>query len=116
MAAYARGSADVARAAHGQLLSGGAPRGGKMNSLERLETYLASIRRRLRTLILTRAAAVTLTSILVITAGAAWWLSRNDFARSGVVTARVLLALLLCVTLAAAFYWPRRLALNDGSQ
>ena len=68
-----------------------------MTSRERLESYLASLRRRLRTDILVRAGAAAAVGTLLITCVAVWLFNRQGFAASISVSARVMLVLLLTV-------------------
>ena len=68
-----------------------------MTSRERLDSYLASLRRRLRTDIYVRAGAVAALGTLLITCAAVWLFNREGFASSVAVSARVILALLLAL-------------------
>lgn len=88
-----------------------------MTSRERLESYLASLRRRLRTDIFVRAGATFALGTLLITCAAVWLFNREGFAPSVAVTARVVLAVLLAVVAVLLVWLPlRRLARGDGSQ
>ena len=88
-----------------------------MTSRERLETYLATLRRRLRTDILVQAGAAAAVGTLLITCIAAWLFNREGFAASIAVSTRVILALLLAGVAVLLLWLPlRRLARDDGSK
>jgi hypothetical protein len=88
-----------------------------MTSRERLESYLASLRRRLRTDIYVRAGAAAAAGTLLITCGAVWLFNRQGFAASIAVSARAILALLLTVVAVLMLWLPlRRLRRDDGSR
>ena len=88
-----------------------------MTSRERLETYLASLRRRLRTDIFVRAGAAAAVGTLLITCLAVWLFNRQGFASSIAVSTRVILALLLAGVAVLLVWLPlRRLARDDGSK
>src|SRR5688572_4267022 len=88
-----------------------------MTSRERLESYLASLRRRLRTHIYVRAGAAAAVGTLLITCAAVWLFNREGFASSVAVSARVILVLLLAVVAVLLLWLPlRRLARDDGSR
>jgi hypothetical protein len=88
-----------------------------MTSRERLESYLASLRRRLRTDIFVRAGAAAAVGTLLITCVAVWLFNREGFASSIAVSARVILALLLAVVAVLMLWLPlRRLRRDDGSR
>ena len=57
-----------------------------MSARERLESYLDSLRTRLRTHIYGRAAAIALAGVLAITAFTVWTLHQQEFAPAIVVT------------------------------
>jgi len=88
-----------------------------MTSRERLESYLASLRRRLRTDIFVRAGAAAAMGTLLVTCIAVWLFNREGFASSITVSARVILAALLAVVAVLLVWLPlRRLARDDGSK
>jgi hypothetical protein len=88
-----------------------------MTSRERLDSYLASLRRRLRTDIYMRAGAAAAVGTLLITCIAVWLFNREGFASSIAVSARVLLVLLLAVVVVLLLWLPlRRLSRDDGSK
>lgn len=88
-----------------------------MTSRERLESYLASLRRRLRTDILVQAGAAAAVGTLLITCVAVWLFNRQSFAASIAVSARVLLIALLALVAVLLLWLPlRRLARDDGSK
>lgn len=82
----------------------------------RLEGYLDSLRRRIRTLIYVRAAAALAAGALLITAVAVWALNRSGFPSHFAVTGRLSL-LALAVLVAIMLLWRplRRLRMNDGA-
>src|SRR5688500_15258600 len=87
-----------------------------MTSRERLETYLVSLRRRLRTDIFVRAGATAAVGTLLITCLAAWLFNREGVASSIAVSAPVLPALLLARIAVLLVWLPlRRLARDDGA-
>lgn len=87
-----------------------------LNSRTRLEGYLDSLRRRIRTLIYVRAAAALAVGTLLITAVAVWALNRSGFPSHFAVTGRLFL-LALAVLVAIMLLWRplRRLRVNDGA-
>lgn len=88
-----------------------------MTSRERLESYLASLRRRLRTDIYVRAGAVAAVGTLLVTCGAVWLFNHEGFAPSIAVAARAILALLLAAVMVLLLWLPlRRLSRDDGSR
>ncbi|HEY0942375.1 MAG TPA: hypothetical protein VGE08_19945 [Steroidobacter sp.] len=87
-----------------------------MTSRERLESYLAALRRRLRSHIYLQAAAAAAAVTLVVTCGAVWLFNREDFAPSVAIGARVaLVALLAAVTVLLLWLPLRKLSRDDGS-
>lgn len=88
-----------------------------MTSRERLESYLAELRSRLRAHIYLRAAAVGAAGTLLLTCIAVWLFNHEGFAASIAISARVaLVALLLLVALVLLWLPLRRLQRDDGSQ
>lgn len=88
-----------------------------MTSRERLDSYLAALRRRLRAHIYLQAGAVAAGGTLLLTCFAVWWFNREDFAPSVAIFARVALAMLLALVAVLLLWLPlRRLARDDGSQ
>ncbi|MBL8265866.1 hypothetical protein [Steroidobacter sp.] len=88
-----------------------------MTSRERLESYLSALRRRLRAHIYLRAGAVAAAGILLTTCLAVWLFSREGFAPSVAISARVILVTLLASVAVLLLWLPlRRLARDDGSQ
>lgn len=88
-----------------------------MTSRERLDSYLSALRRRLRAHIYLQAGAVAAGGTLLLTCFAVWWFSREDFAPSVAISARVALAILLALVAVLLLWLPlRRLARDDGSQ
>lgn len=88
-----------------------------MTSRERLESYLAALRRRLRTHIYIQAAAVAAAGLLLITCGAVWLLNREDFAPSVAISARIAIVILLSGVAMLLWWLPlRRLDRDEGSR
>lgn len=88
-----------------------------MTSRERLDSYLAGLRRRLRTDIYVRAGAAAALGTLLLTCAAVWVFNRAEFAPAIAIAARVMLALLLVAVAVFLLWLPlRRLARDDGSQ
>lgn len=77
-----------------------------MNSLDRLQEYLATLERRLRVLALSRGAAVTAAVALGATLAAVVAANRFAFSAPSVLASRVLLFLALAAALAAALIVP----------
>jgi hypothetical protein len=87
-----------------------------MSARERLETYLHSLRARLRTHIYARAAAVAIGGVLAITAAAVWTLQRSEFSPAITLAGRVAIVLLLVGVVIALLWRPlRRLGREDGA-
>jgi hypothetical protein len=88
-----------------------------MTSRERLESYLAALRSRLRAHIYLRAAAVGAAGTLLLTCLAVWLFNREGFASSIAISARVgLVALLLVVAVLLLWLPLTRLRRDDGSK
>lgn len=88
-----------------------------MTSRERLDSYLAALRRRLRTDIYVRAAAAAAAGTLLVTCIAVWLFNREGFASSVAISARVLLVSLLVAVVVLLLWLPlRRLAKDEGSK
>ena len=88
-----------------------------MTSRERLDSYLAALRRRLRTHIYVQAGAVAAGATLLITCAAVWLFNREDFAPSIAISARIVLAILFSLVVVLLLWLPlRRLARDDGSR
>ncbi len=88
-----------------------------MTSRERLESYLAALRQRLRTHIYVQAAAVAAAGLLLITCGAVWLFNREDFAPSVAISARIAIVILLSVVAVLLWWLPlRKLGRDEGSQ
>lgn len=88
-----------------------------MTSRERLESYLAELRGRLRAHIYLRAGAVGAAGTLLLTAAAVWLFNREGFAASIAISARVALVVLLLLVALLLLWLPlRRLKRDDGSQ
>lgn len=88
-----------------------------MTSRERLESYLAALRRRLRAHIYLRAGAVGAAGVLLLTCLAVWLFNREGFAPSIAISARVaLVALLLAVAVLLLWLPLTRLRRDDGSK
>lgn len=88
-----------------------------MTSRERLESYLAELRSRLRAHIYLRAGAVGAAGTLLLTCIAVWLFNREDFAASIAISARVALVVLLLLVALILLWLPlRRLARDDGSK
>jgi hypothetical protein len=88
-----------------------------MTSRERLESYLAELRSRLRAHIYLRAGAVGAAGTLLLTCIAVWLFNREEFASSIAISARVALALLLLLVALVLLWLPlRRLTRDDGSK
>lgn len=87
-----------------------------MTSRERLESYLAALRSRLRSHIYLQAGAALAAGTLLVTCGAVWLFNREDFAPSVAISARVALVALLVLVAVVLLWLPlRRLARDDGS-
>ena len=65
-----------------------------MSARERLESYLHSLRVRLRTHIYARAAAIAIGGVLAITAFTVWTLQQREFSPAITITGRV--AIIAC--------------------
>jgi hypothetical protein len=78
--ALARRAVAAGRAVAGESLPRDSPGDTEMSARERLESYLDSLRARLRAHIYARAAAIALAGILAITAFTVWTLQRQEFA------------------------------------
>ncbi len=76
-----------------------------MTSRERLESYLAALRSRLRAHIYLRAGAVAAAGTLLLTCLAVWLFNREGFASSIAVSARVALVALLLLFVAVMLLW-----------
>lgn len=88
-----------------------------MTSRERLECYLAVLRRRLRAHIFLRAGAAAAAGTLALICLAVWLFSREDFAPSVAIFARVALILLLLAVGVLLLWLPlHRLRRDDGSK
>ena len=88
-----------------------------MTSRERLESYLAELRSRLRAHIFLRAGAVAAAGTLLVTCLAVWLFNREGFAPSIATSARVALVLLLSLVAVLLLWVPlRRLRRDDGSK
>ncbi|HWK48739.1 MAG TPA: hypothetical protein VNR40_02580, partial [Steroidobacter sp.] len=88
-----------------------------MTSRERLESYLAELRSRLRAHIYLRAGAVGAAGTLVVTGLAVWLFNREGFAASIAISARVALVVLLLLVALILLWLPlRRLKRDDGSK
>lgn len=87
-----------------------------MSARERLESYLDSLRARLRTHIYARAAAVAIGGVLAVTALTVWTLQRREFAPAITVAGRVAIGVLLVSVIVALLWRPlRRLGRDQGS-
>ena len=88
-----------------------------MSARERLESYLDSLRARLRTHIYARAAAVALGGILAITALTVWSLQRAEFAPAITLSGRIAIGVLVVVVAAVLLWRPLRgLSSDDGAK
>lgn len=82
----------------------------------RLETYLDGLRRRIRTLIYARAAAVLAVGALLITGVAVWVLNGSGFPPHFAAIGRLSLLVLVALVAITLLWQPlRRLRLNDGA-
>lgn len=87
-----------------------------MTSRERLESYLAELRSRLRAHIYLRAGAVGAAGTLLLTCIAVWLFNQQGFAASIAISTRVALGLLLLLVALILLWLPlRRLRRDDGS-
>ncbi|HEY6643171.1 hypothetical protein [Povalibacter sp.] len=87
-----------------------------MTARARLESYLDELRRRVRTHIYLRAAAVATGSALAVILALVWLLQRDGFTAGLVISGRVLLATLLLACVVALIALPlRRLRRQDGA-
>src|SRR3990170_3332080 len=103
----------VGGSAAGESPSGHSPGGAEMTSRERLEIYLAALRRRLRTHIYVQAGAIAAVGALLVTCIAVWLFSRGDFAPSIAISARVTLVVLLGVVAVLLLWLPLRRLSRD---
>ena len=86
-----------------------------MSARERLDSYLHSLRARLRSHIYARAAAVAIGGVLALTALTVWTLQRREFSPAITIAGRVAMVVLI-VGVAIALLWRplRRLHRDDG--
>ncbi|GFE78235.1 hypothetical protein GCM10011487_02350 [Steroidobacter agaridevorans] len=88
-----------------------------MTSRERLESYLAELRSRLRAHIYLRAGAVGAAGTLLLTCIAVWLFNQEGFAASIAISARIALVVLLLLVGLMLLWLPlRRLKRDDGSK
>jgi hypothetical protein len=88
-----------------------------MTSRERLESYLAELRSRLRAHIYLRAGAVGAAGTLLLTCLAVWLFNREGFPASIAISARITLVVLLLLVALVLLWLPlRRLKRDDGSK
>ena len=88
-----------------------------MSARERLESYLDSLRARLRIHVYARAAAVTIGGVLALTALTVWTLQRREFAPAITIAGRVAIVLLIVGVVVALLWRPlRRLGRDQGAQ
>ena len=117
LAAVAGSHAAAGRSAAGESPSGHSSRGAEMTSRERLDSYLAALRGRLRSHIYLQAGAVAAAGTLLITCAAVWLFNREDFAPSVAISARIALVILFALVAVVLLWLPlRRLARDDGSR
>jgi hypothetical protein len=87
-----------------------------MSARERLESYLHSLRARLRTHIYARAAAVAIGGVLAITAFTVWTLQQREFSPAITITGRIAIIALIVAVVVALLWRPlRRLGRDDGA-
>ena len=86
-----------------------------MNARERLEQYLADVRRRLRAVVVARASAVVAITALLVTLIAVWVLQEPGFPPDAVLLARVALVVAI-LTSAGATLWRPLAALNSRNR
>jgi hypothetical protein len=87
-----------------------------MSARERLESYLHSLRVRLRTHIYARAAAVAIGGVLAVTAVTVWTLQRREFAPAITIAGRVAIGVLIVGVVVALLWRPlRRLGRDQGA-
>ena len=87
-----------------------------MSARERLESYLHSLRVRLRTHIYARAAAVAIGGVLAVTALTVWTLQRREFAPAITIAGRVAIGVLIVGVVVALLWRPlRRLGRDQGA-
>ena len=87
-----------------------------MSARERLESYLHSLRARLRTHIYAQAAAVAIGGVLAITAFTVWTLQQREFSPAITITGRIaIIALIVAVAVALLWRPLRRLGRDDGA-
>src|SRR6185369_555297 len=95
---------------HGELLSDGASRGAPMSNQagarQQLDAYLDILRRRIRTLIYARTAAVVLASVLLLSVLLVWSLNRTGFAVPLAIGGRVALLAIVALAVTALGWWP----------
>ena len=87
-----------------------------MSARERLESYLHSLRARLRTHIYARAAAVAIGGVLAITAFTVWTLQQREFSPAITITGRLAIIALIVAVVVALLWRPlSRLGRDDGA-
>lgn len=87
-----------------------------MSARERLETYLHTLRTRMRTHIYARAAAIAVGGVLAITAFTVWTLQRGEFAPAITFAGRFAIVVLLVGVIAALLWRPlRSLGRDEGA-
>lgn len=87
-----------------------------LNPRERLESYLDSLRQRIRTLIYARAAAAFAVGVLLVTAITVWALNRDGFPSNFAAIGRWSLSALTAVVVIALIWRPlRRLRFKNGA-
>lgn len=92
------------------------PRVLQASSRGRLETYLDSLRRRIRTLVYARAAAVFAAGLLLVTAISVWAANRSGFPAHLAAIGRLSLLLLTGMVAIVLLWRPlRRLRFNNGA-
>ena len=83
---------------------------------QQLDSYLADLRRRIRSRIYVRAAAVTVTGVLLLSVAFVWMLNRNGFFPGLAIAGRVGLLLIVGLVTAGLLWRPlRRLQRRDGA-
>jgi len=85
-----------------------------MSARERLESYLHSLRARLRTHIYARAAAVAIGGVLAITAFTVWTLQQREFSPAITMTGRIAIIALPVAVVVALLWRPLRRLGRDG--
>ena len=84
-----------------------------MSAIERLDAYLDTLRRRLRTHIYARGALLAVGVVLLFVVAFSWLLQRSGFDEAFAIAGRVLIGVALVAIAAACFWLPLRILRRD---